>query len=135
MQLIETRAMRLAVSPDGGMIAYHHLDPDADKSRWRIGVVSSAGGRRLKWFDFPPTVAQRYVRWSPDGQSIAFLNSPGGLSDIWLQPLDGRAPKQLTDFKAEHILAFDWSRDGRSLALVCGVETSDVVLIGNATLK
>lgn len=135
VQVTETRAARPAVSPDGKLIAYHHLDPDAAKSRWRIGVVSSAGGRRLKWFDFPPTVTQKYVRWSPDGQSIAFVNSPGGLSDIWLQPLDGSPPKQLTDFKAEQILAFDWSRDGRSLALVRGGETSDVVLIGNTALK
>ena len=71
----------------------------------------------------------RHVRWSPDGQSIAFLNSSGGVSDIWLQPIDGSPPKQLTAFKAERILAFDWSRDGRSLAFVRSVETSDVVLI------
>ena len=56
VQLTETRAMRPAVSPDGELIAYHYLDPDVDKSRWRIGIVSSAGGPRLKRFDFPPTV-------------------------------------------------------------------------------
>ena len=128
-QLTVTRANRPAVSPDGELIAYHFLDPDPDKSRWRIGVVSSEGGPLLKQFDFPPTLTRRFVRWSPDRQSIAYANSPGGLSDIWLQPLDGSPPKQLTDFKAEHILAFDWSRDGRSLAFVRGVETSDVILI------
>ena len=129
VRLTETRANRPAVSPDGGLIAYHYLDPDADKSRWRIGVVSSEGGERLRRFDLPPTVTQRFVRWSPDRQSIAFLNSPGGLSDIWAQPLDGSPPKQLTGFKAEQILAFDWSPDRRSLAYVRGAETSDVVLI------
>ena len=46
-----------------------------------------------------------------------------------LQPLDGSRPKQLTAFKAERILAFNWSHDGRSLALVREVETSEVVLI------
>jgi hypothetical protein len=61
--------------------------------------------------------------------------APFGLSDIWRQPLDGSPPKQLTNFKAERILAFDWSRDGRSLAFVRNVETRDVVLIGNASLK
>lgn len=83
----------------------------------------------MKRFDFPPTVVQRFVRWSPDRQSIAYANNPGGLSDIWLQPVDGSPPKQLTSFKAEQILAFDWSRDGRSLAFIRGVETSDIVLI------
>ena len=129
VQLTTTRAARPAVSPDGRMIAYSYLDIDLKPSRWGIGIAPAAGGQRLKRFDFPPTVIQRNVRWSPDGQSIAFLNSPGGRSDIWLQPLDGQPPKQLTDFSAEHILAFDWSPDGRSLAFVRNVETSDVVLI------
>lgn len=129
VQLTTTRAAKPAVSPDGRMIAYSYLDIDLKPSRWGIGIVSSEGGRRLKRFDFPPTVTHRYVRWSPDGQSIAFVNSPGGHADIWLQPVDGRPPRRLTDFRAEQILAFDWSQDGRSLAFVRSVETSDAVLI------
>ncbi len=131
VQLTKTRARRPAVSPDGELIAYYYLDPEVDKSRWRIGVVSSEGGPPLKRFDFPPTVtpAGRFVRWSPDRQSIAYVNNPGGLSDIWLQSLDGSPPKRLTRFNAKQILAFDWAPDGRSLAFVQGVETSDVILI------
>lgn len=135
VQLTQTRASRPSVSPDGAMIAYHYLDPDVDSSRWRIGIVSSQGGPRLKQFDFPPTLTWRFVRWSPDRQSIAYANNPGGLSDIWLQPLDGGQPKRLTDFKAEQVIAFDWSRDGHTLALVLSVKTSDVILIGAAALK
>lgn len=129
VQLTNTRAARPSVSPDGQMVAYFYLDPELERSRWGIGIVPASGGSRLRRFDFPPTVLQRYVRWSPDGRSIAFLNSPGGSSDIWLQPLDGGPQKQLTNFKAERILAFDWSRDGRSLAFVRNVQTSDVVMI------
>jgi Tol biopolymer transport system component/DNA-binding winged helix-turn-helix (wHTH) protein len=129
IQLTETRAVRPAVSPDGKMIAYHYLDSSLDGSRWGIGIVSSAGGPRLKRFDFPPTVAWRFVRWSPDSQSIAYVNTTGGFSDIWAQPLDASPPKQLTHFKAEKIIAFDWSSDARTFAFVRGVETSDVILI------
>ncbi|HVF46630.1 MAG TPA: hypothetical protein VNA17_03595 [Pyrinomonadaceae bacterium] len=57
------------------------------------------------------------------------------MADIWLQPLDDSPAWQLTDFKAEQIIAFDWSHDGSSLAVVRAVETSDVVLIGNSGLK
>ena len=129
VQLTKTRATRPALSPDGQMIAYSYLDLDLKPSRWGIGIVSFAGGERLKRFDFPPTVVYRAVRWSPDGRSIAFVNSPNGRSDIWLQPLDGSAPKPLTNFEAELILAFEWSRDGRSLAFARNIETSDVVMI------
>ena len=53
MQLTKTRAFRPVVSPDGEMIAYHYLDPEVEKSRWRIGIVLSKGGPQLKRFDFP----------------------------------------------------------------------------------
>ncbi|HEY6045970.1 MAG TPA: protein kinase [Pyrinomonadaceae bacterium] len=127
--LTNTRAMKPAISPDGQMIAFSYLDINLEPSRWGIGIISSAGGERLKRFDFPTTVVYRSVRWSPDGQSVAFVNNPGGRSDIWLQPLSGSAPKPLTKLKAEQILGFDWSPDGHSLAFVSSVETSDVVLI------
>jgi TolB protein len=127
VQVTQTRASRPAVSADGQMIAYHYLDHDLN--RWGIGIVSSEGGARLRRFDFPPTVTWRFVRWSPIGQSVAYANSPGGATDIWMQPLNSDPPKRLTDFRAEQILAFDWSRDGHTLALVRNSETSDVVLI------
>ena len=129
MQLTKTRATKPGASPDGQMIAYSYLDVDLNPSRWGIGIISSEGGDLLKRFDFPPTVKYRQVRWSPDGQAVAFVNNAAGQSEIWLQPLNGSPPKQLTNFKAEQILAFDWSRDGHTLAFVRNIETSDVVLI------
>ena len=55
----------------------------------------------------------------------------GGVSNLWAQPIDGGAPKQLTDFKNDLIFAFDFSRDGKQLALSRGTLTSDVILISN----
>jgi Tol biopolymer transport system component len=129
VQLTTTRAAKPAVSPDGRMIAYSYLDIDLNPSRWGIGIISSDGGGRLKRFDFPQSATRRYVRWSPDGRSIAFVNNARGYSDIWLQPLEGTRPKPLTDFRAEQIAAFDWSRDGQALAFIRTIETSDAVRI------
>ena len=47
------------------------------------------------------------------------------------QPIDGGEPKKLTDFKADVIFSFDWSRDNK-LVVSHGTSTSDVVLIRNA---
>ena len=55
----------------------------------------------------------------------------GGTSNIWKQPLDGGPATQLTDFKTDRIFWFDWSRDGKQLALVRGTVSSDVVLISD----
>jgi len=54
-----------------------------------------------------------------------------GVSNIWSQPFTGEQPKQVTNFKAERIFSFDWSRDGKQLIVAHGSITSDVVLISN----
>ena len=49
--------------------------------------------------------------------------------NVWAQPIGGGPPRQLTDFKSDQTFYFDWSRDGKQLALARGTQTSDVVLI------
>lgn len=48
-----------------------------------------------------------------------------------MQPLAGNPPKPLTNFKSDLISHFDWSRDGKQLALARGIATSDVVMLSN----
>src|SRR5262249_44459424 len=137
VEVTTTRATKPAVSPDGRTIAYSYLDVDLKPSRWGIGIVSTAGGERLRRFDFSSPVVERRGGGGAAGCAgailadhppVAFLTRPRGFSDIGIQPLDGSPPKPLTDFKAEPILAFDWAPDG-SLASVRNHRTSDVVLL------
>ena len=69
------------------------------------------------------------VRWMPDGQALAYVD-PRTRSDIWAQPLDGSAPRQLTNFAADGhtIWDYDWSADGKRLAVARGRIVSDIVL-------
>lgn len=127
--LTETRAQDPDVSPDGKLISYHTLESDLASPRWIFGAMSFDGGRLMKRFTFAPTVGERIVRWVPGGWGLAYIDSPGGVSNIWVQPLDGSAPLQLSDFKNESIDSFDWSPDGLSLAVVRSTKTSDVILI------
>jgi hypothetical protein len=92
--------------------------------------MSFDGGRMIKKFPFAPTVGERLVRWvRGGGWGLAYIDNPGGVSNIRVQPLDGGAPQEFSNFKAESIGSFDWSPDGRRLAIVRASETSDVVLI------
>jgi Tol biopolymer transport system component/DNA-binding winged helix-turn-helix (wHTH) protein len=131
--LTRTTASRPSLSPDGKFVAYHYLD--SSLSRWGIGIIDLEDGKRIKRFDFPPTVVERLVKWTRDGKSIAFLNSPDGVPNIWLQPIDGAKPKPLTNFSSDNIIAFNWNTDGTQLAVIRGVETSDVILIDRSSSK
>ncbi len=133
--IIETKGSRPSLSPDGKFVAYPYLDSSFERPRWSIGITDIETGDRAKRFDFPSAVAERIVRWTRDGKAIAFLKSSGGVPNIWIQPLDGGAPQPLTDFPSDMIMSFNWNADGSQLAVIRGVETSDVLLINRSSSK
>ncbi|HXF41920.1 MAG TPA: protein kinase [Blastocatellia bacterium] len=120
-------AERPAVSPDGKFIACNYLIP-APNGQFRIAIISFSGGEPVKIFDVP-SFAIRELRWTPDSHAITYVDTRRSVSNIWAQPIDGGAPKQLTDFQSDYIYSWSWSGDGKQLAIARGAQTSDVVLI------
>jgi len=122
-------------SPDGMFVAY--LFSDEHTHRSRIGVVRFDDGTLIKTIDLPLTATPnansllfyRGWHWSGDGKAIVYVNTLGTVSNLWSQPIDGGAAKQITNFKADRILTFAFSPDGRKLALARGNTASDAVLI------
>ena len=127
-RLTEYAAENSEVSPDGKLIACEYRE--ATNSPWRYAIIPFEGGKPLKVFDLPSNTSSE-VRWSPDGRSLTYLDTRGGVTNIWSFPLDGSSPKQLTNFKTDQIYNFRWSADGKQLVLARGTTTSDVVLIRN----
>ncbi len=93
-------------------------------------IIPFEGGKPGKIFDLPGGTNNPW-HWSKDSRSLTYIDTRGGVSNIWSFPLDDTAPKQLTNFKTEQIYNFDWSADGKQLVLARGTTTSDVVLISN----
>jgi len=52
-----------------------------------------------------------------------------GVDNLWSQPLDGSANKQLTHFAKQKIIRFVFSPDGSQLAIERGEKEADVVLL------
>jgi hypothetical protein len=50
-------------------------------------------------------------------------------SNILSQPINGGDPVRVTNFQGELIFSFDWSRDGKWLALARGRIMNDVMLV------
>lgn len=120
---------RPATSPDGKQIAFRFVDEQATPKRQRFALMTVEGGQRTKVFDLPQPLEQ-VVNWMSDGHALTYTDMRDGISNIWAYPVDGGAPKQLTNFRTDQIFGHAWSRDGKQLALARGSIASDVVLIG-----
>ena len=129
VRLTDKYTVNPSVSPDSSLIACHYRE-DQPNLPYKIAIIPFAGGDPVKVLDFPHSFSgSPGLRWTPDGRALTFVDTVNGVSNIWSLPLDGGALKQLTDFKTEQIFWFDFSRDGRQLALSRGTQTSDVILI------
>jgi Tol biopolymer transport system component/DNA-binding winged helix-turn-helix (wHTH) protein len=111
-----------AFSPDGNHVAY------ADHSPSREGIyvttVGSEKSLRLTsdFFDCCP-------RWSPDGGQVAFSRLTDGAADIFVVPASGGTEHRISEWPTKGhqistipkyraaVRCFDWSPDGKSLAL------------------
>jgi Tol biopolymer transport system component len=109
------------VSPDGQSIAFNALN---DRQQPAIAVCDLETCSSRRTLPILPV-----WRWMPDGQALAYVD-PKAQSDLWAQPLDGSAPRQLTHFPTDghQIVDFDWSADGKRLAVARIRIVSDIVL-------
>ncbi|HKR01677.1 MAG TPA: protein kinase [Pyrinomonadaceae bacterium] len=122
VKLTDKYSILPVVSPDSQWIACYYWD-EKPESQLGIALIPFEGGEPVKTFNLPAQT----VHWTPDGLALTYVDSRGGVSNIWSQPVDGGKPVQLTDFKSDLIFGFDWSRDGRQLACARGIVTSDVI--------
>ncbi|HXB73650.1 MAG TPA: protein kinase [Candidatus Acidoferrales bacterium] len=116
-----------SISPDGRQLAFLFVDESAGR-RARLAIMPAAGGDFVKVFDYGvPSAAS--PTWTPDGSALTYTANVAGTSQIWLQPVDGTPPRQLTRFGSDTIYSWAWSSDGKRLALSRGSTNSDAVLI------
>jgi tricorn protease len=70
------------------------------------------------------------MRFHPSSRAFGFVHwSDDGIPNIWLQNIDGGPPRQITHFDRGDIYAFDWSPDGKWLAVSYGEPKTDVVIV------
>ncbi|MDT7602228.1 MAG: hypothetical protein QOF61_225 [Acidobacteriota bacterium] len=114
------------VSPDGKLIAcYHFSEPLATP---KLAFVSFADGALVKEIALAAPYAASEIRWTPEGRAVVFVSMNRGVSNFWLQPLDGTPARQITTFNADRIFRFDLSRDGQFI-YERGTNISDAVFI------
>jgi serine/threonine protein kinase len=120
------------IAHDGKTIVLGTYDFKAQRPN--ISLVSVASGELLRTLEYDPR-HEGQLRFSPDGKGIVYPVREKGVDNLWLQPLDGRPGRELTNFTSLKIYSYQWSPDGKSLALVRGDSPSDLVLIQESQKK
>jgi dipeptidyl aminopeptidase/acylaminoacyl peptidase len=121
------------LSPDGRQVVYVLTTVDRQKNRrdtsvWLIAADGRSSPRRLT----AEGVSSSSPRWSPEGSRLAFLSTrtAGATADetpraqIWMLTLGGGEAQSLTHLK-NGAGAFQWSPDGKRLAVVSRTGPSD----------
>lgn len=130
VKLSDIFADRLTVSPDGTMIAFAFFDQkEKIKSPWKIGVVPIDGGAPLHVFGVD--AFRNIVGWASDSKGVYYMKNARSITNVWLQPLGGNPPRQITYFNTPLLTNFAWSPDGKHLALARGSFRSDAFLVSN----
>jgi Tol biopolymer transport system component len=127
VQLTDRPSHAPAISPDDKLISYFYRNGDAN-GQPMLGIIPFEGGAPVKTLELPPSVQPIAFAWTPDGRSIAYLDSGSGILNVWSKPLDGGPPKQLTNFKSEFLTSFAFSREGK-IAVYRWSAMRDIVLI------
>ena len=115
-----------AISPDGKRVSYFYTDEKSNQPM--LAIIPADGGEPVNTIALPRTSQAITFAWMPDGRSIAYLDTASGIPNVWSQPVDGGAPKQLTSFKSEFLNSFAVSREGKIAAYRLSA-TRDIVLI------
>ncbi|HEV7797077.1 MAG TPA: protein kinase [Pyrinomonadaceae bacterium] len=133
-QLSDKSSTWAAVSPDGKLLALRYVDEQSKANK--IAVIPIAGGAPVKTLEVSVSFRDVGLGWTADSKSIVYAeargNSDSSADNIWSIPIDGGAPKQLTNFTSGLIFAFQMSRDNKQIALSRGSQTDDVILLRDA---
>jgi serine/threonine protein kinase len=122
----------IGLSPDGKLLAFLLTASGStdDSVQQRIALVPLDEGAQphLRFVKANLHISSG-PRFSPDAKALIYPIRANGVDNLWLQPLDGSAGRQISNFPSEQIQAFHFSPDGKSLAMLRQHTESDVVLL------
>ncbi len=123
-------AGEMVFSADGKTLAYivEVVDAETQRGQEKVALLD-LGSSAPRLVDVDPHISSGGLHFTPDGKGIAYPVNNNGVDNIWIQPLDGSARKQITNFTSEQITSFNWSPDGKSLGVLRSHSESDVVLL------
>ncbi len=129
--IFDKRSDRFAFSPDGLQFAF----PENQGEESTLTIVSLSTGNPIKIFHLADGKSKLLeLAWMPDGKSIMYTSANNDFQNniLWLQPLDGKIPRQVAALGNEEMFkvsGFAIAPDGKSFAVVQGNWKHDAVLL------
>ena len=124
------------LSRDDAMLVAPAIIAGSTASNYRkaFGILKTdALGKPFQVFDTDEKIVIGNIlapKFTPDGRAVVYaISGEKNQNNLWLQPLDGKAGRQLTHFSSDRIYGFGWSPDGKKLLVARGHQESDVVLL------
>jgi Tol biopolymer transport system component len=120
----------MGISPDGKTLVYgvEIVNPGDATGTHKIALLDVATLSSPRFLEPNPRISKG-MQFTLDGKAVAYPITENGVDNVWVQPLDGGAGRQITHFNSEQILSFHWSPDGKNLGVLRGHTDSDVVLL------
>lgn len=110
------------LSPDGKRLVYalRRTDLEANKGRTALYLQSLNGGEARRLTELDSNASD--PAWSPDGQSLYFLSSRSGSSQVWRLDMNGGEAQAVTQLPLD-VLNYRLSPNGGQLAFSLEVFT------------
>ncbi len=131
-QISDLLTLSPQISPDGKYLAcYYPENGDKNSRKLKLTLLSPTDAAIIKQFDSDKANGSVPFKWTADSQAISYSDSSNGVPNLWLQPIDGSKPQQLTNSTDEEIFLHSWSKDGKNLVFVKEITNNDIVLVNN----
>ena len=127
-----------AISPDGKRLIFNadvNAPDNPQMALSKLAVVTLDSVSPPLMLQPDPRIARGGVgftnpmAFTPDGKYVAYIIRDQDVDNVFVQSLDGSPGHQITNFTSQHIAEFQWSPDGKTLAVARAQDTSDVVLL------
>jgi eukaryotic-like serine/threonine-protein kinase len=124
------------VSPDSKNLSLivDVVDPVTSLAQTKLAVLTLDGSASPRMLDVDPRIGgarnlSPVVQPLPGSNAVVYPITQDGVSNLWVQPLDGTPGHQFTHFPSEVITDFHWSPDGNALAVIREHDVADVVML------
>jgi eukaryotic-like serine/threonine-protein kinase len=118
------------ITPDGKSLVVNTQGPG--NGQREVDFISLMSGQVERRVPVPGDSWGAYI--APDGQNVATVRRIHGVDNVWLQPLHGGSPSQLTAFHLSgatgvRIGDIAWSPDGKQFGVSVRYYRSDAILL------